>query len=157
RRARAHDRREPGWTQRRDLQRVEPSPREPAQPDLAVAPRLRGEPLDGVGAVSQLGREVLVVQQAVRVAAARDRDAHVRDARPRERATVRRVREPREPLVRIRVVAEDRTDRRVAVGPPRAGVQSPSIGQWDPAGVLSHATMVPWPTPATGWSRPITR
>ncbi len=79
-RARADHRGERGRPQRGDLQRVEATPRQAAQPDAAVAPRLRGEPRDHRDSVLELGREVLVAEQAIGVAAARDRDPHVRDA-----------------------------------------------------------------------------
>ena len=147
-RARTDNRRERGWTQRRDLQRVEPSPRQTAQPDPAVAPWLCSEPRDHVETVLQLGREVLVVKEAVGITTARDRDADVGDARAGERAPVRRVDPAGQPLVRIRVVAEDRANRFVTVRSPHARVESTAVGQRDPEnlldhGTLAHATMVP--------------
>ena len=147
-RARADHSGERGRTQRCDLQRVEPAPRQSAQPDPAVAPRLCSEPRDHVDSVLQLGGEVLVVKEAVGVATARDRDAEVGDSGAGERAPVRRVDPAGEPLVRIRVEAENRTDRFVTVGSPHARVEPAAVGQRDPDnlldhGTLAHATMVP--------------
>ena len=88
------------------------------------------------------------MKEAVGVAAARDRDADVGNAGAGQRAPVRRVDPAREPLVRIRVVAEDRTNWFVTVGSPHARVEPAAVGQRDPDnlldhGTLAHATMVP--------------
>ena len=68
-----HDRAEVRRPQLRDLDRGERAVADAPHPDRAVAPRLGGEPLDGVVAVERLGLGVLVERDARRTSRCRGR------------------------------------------------------------------------------------
>ena len=93
-RARREDRAERGRPAGRDLERVEAAPGVAHHPHPAGAPRLGGEPGDDLHRVVLLEGEVLVGENALRVAAAAHVDAHARVAVPgdvgmRERVPLR--------------------------------------------------------------------
>ena len=107
--ARAHrdDRLQRRRPARRDLQAVEPAPRDAEHPDLAAAPLLLGEPGDHLQRVVLLLREVLVVEQPVRVAAAAEVDAHARVAVVGEVRVVALVARGERVALAVREVLED--------------------------------------------------
>ena len=78
-----HDRAQVRRPRRRDLDRGEAAVRQAPHPDRAGAPRLRGQPLDGVVAVERLGLGVLVQGDAVRSCRSRGRRAGSRRSRAR--------------------------------------------------------------------------
>ena len=66
--------------QRRHLQRIEAAPGDPGHADPAVAPGLRRQPGDDLAEVLLLQRQVLVLQHAIRLAAAAQVEAAVGNA-----------------------------------------------------------------------------
>ncbi len=70
-----HDRAQVGRAERRDLDGGEAAVRDPPHPDVAIAPRLRGEPFHGVVAVNGFGLGVFVEGHASRAARSPDVEA----------------------------------------------------------------------------------
>ncbi len=131
-----------GRLPRRDLERVEAAPGDAEHADRAGAPRLRGKPLDHLHCVELLLRQVLVKQQAVRVAAA----AHVHTNRRVTVAGEVRVADGvaggRLVVLAVRKVLEQRRHRRVlgVLRQPDPRRKSHTVGQRDPhVPQLAHA------------------
>ena len=79
-----HDRLQGRRPELRDLDRGEAAVADPPHADVAVGPRLRGQPADGVAAVERLAGRVLVVRHAARAAGAPDVEPAEREAARRE-------------------------------------------------------------------------
>ena len=132
--AEGDDRPERRRTVRGDLKRVEPAPRDADHADLAGAPRLLGDPRDDLARVGLLLREVLVLEDAVRLArpALVDTDAGVSVAG--EVGEVVRVAHRRAVVQAVGQVLEDRRHRVLlgVLGQPDPRGEPAAVGQLDP-------------------------
>ena len=137
RRAHRHDRAEPGRAQSRDLERVEPAPRDAPHADVPVAPGLLPDPADDLQGVVLLLLGVLVGEAAVAFAGTAHVDADGGVAEAGDVRLAPRVAHCRAVALPVREVLEDRRNRvgLGVVGEPDAGGDARPVGEVEP-GVL---------------------
>src|SRR5215469_4162288 len=117
-----------------DLQAVETTPRDADHPHLPAAPRLRRKPADDLDAVVLLERQVLVLENAVRITRAPEIDTDSRVSVTSEIAVhcliVYRV----IIVLAIRNVLKDRRNRMIwsIFREPNPCSQTATIRHWDP-------------------------
>ena len=132
---RAHDRDDRAEVRRaqlRDLDRGERAVADPPHPDRPVAPRLGGQPLDGVVAVERLGLGVLVERDAARRAGPADVDPAQGVATPREVRPARDVGVAPPVVLAVRDHLEDRGEALVVIGPVHRAREPEVRRQLDP-------------------------
>ena len=111
----------------RDLDRGEPAVADAPHPDRAVAPRLGGEPLDGVVAVQRLVLGVLVERDAARRPGPADVDPAQGVATCREVRAAGDVRVAPPVVLAVRDHLEDRGTR--VAGSSVSGARQPQVGR----------------------------
>ncbi len=141
-----HDRLEMRRTEHRDLDRGEAAVRDSPHPDVAVAPRLGGQPLDGVVAVLGFARRVLVEGDAWRRAGPADVEPAKGEAAGGQPLAAGHV--AREPpvVLAVRDHLEDRRERLLRLvgqrpGQPQVRRELEPVARRDPD-VVQHADLV---------------
>ena len=123
-----------GGRRRRHLEAVEAAPGDPEHPDAARAPGLLRDPAEHLHRVLLLLREVLVVEQAVGLAAAALVHAQHRVAVAREVGVARLVARRGAVALPVGDVLEDRRDRVAlgVLGQPDARAEARAVRERDP-------------------------
>ncbi len=113
-----------------DLQAVESPPRLADHPDVAAAPRLGGNPGDGLDGVVLLLERVLVDEHAVGVSAAPDVEPHSRIPVTGEVAEATLIVNGEQVVLAVRDVLENRRDRdgRGNLGHPDPRTEAGTVG-----------------------------
>ncbi len=117
-----------------DLQPVEPAPGDPEHAHVAIAPGLRGDPVDDRHAVGQLVFGVFIHQNAVGLAAADHVHAHAGIAVAGEVGVVDLVAPAGQIALAVGQIFENRGNGVVAriLGHPEPGRQAPPVRKRDP-------------------------